>query len=101
MASAPSVATYSYLPGTDLISGMTNSAGFHWSRAYEPQRDLIASVENVFNAETVSRFDYLNNAIAMRTRRVDTLGGSALPVTNAFANNMRGELTAATMGTNS
>ena len=101
VASAPSVATYSYLPGTDLISGMTNSAGFHWSRAYEPQRDLIASVENVFNAETVSRFDYLNTAIAMRTRRVDTLGGSALPVTNAFANNMRGELTAATMGTNS
>ncbi|NLN03169.1 MAG: hypothetical protein GX174_14900 [Lentisphaerae bacterium] len=73
-----------------LLNPHNNSAGFHWSRAYEPQRDLIASLENGFNAVTVSRFDYLNNAIAMPTRRVDTFGGSALPVTNAFTNNMRG-----------
>ncbi len=59
-SSVASVAAYSYLPGTDLICGMTNSAGFHWSRAYEPQRNLIASVENGFNSGTVSRFDYLN-----------------------------------------
>jgi RHS repeat-associated protein len=95
VASATSLANYAYLPGSDLLSGMTNSSGFFWTRTYEQQRNLIASVENRFNANLISRFDYANDSLARRTRRVDNLN-----VTNDFGYNLRSEVIGAAMGTN-
>ena len=94
VASASSVAGYSYVAGSGLLASMTNSAGFWWRRAYEQNRDLIASVENGFGGNTVSDFAYDNDANGRRERRVDS--GT---VTNLFANNRRGEVTGAVMGT--
>ncbi len=95
VASATSMANYAYLAGSDLLASMTNSSGFFWSRTYEQQRNLIASVENRFNANPISRFDYANDSLARRTRRVDNL-----TVTNDFGYNLRSEVIGALMGTN-
>jgi RHS repeat-associated protein len=89
--------SYSYLPGTDLLSGWTSPSGFAVTRAFEAHRDLLTAVSNRYNGVTVSAFDYINDAIARRTQRIDT--GSAAS-TNQFGYNPRSELTNATMGTN-
>jgi len=96
--SVSSVVEYSYLPGTDILSGWTNSAGFAVTRAFEPHRDLLTAVSNRYNGATVSAFDYINDSIARRTQRIDS--GSAT-ATNAFGYNPRSELIVAAMCTNS
>ena len=63
--------------------------------SYEPDRNLIASIENRFNGDLVSQFDYESDAIGRRTRRVDSAS-----VTNGFSYNIQSELTGALMGTN-
>ena len=93
--SVSSVANYSYLPGSDLIFGWSNGV-VSVSRAFEPHRDLITAVENRAGEAVVSRFEYTNDELARRTRRVDNES-----VTNNFAYNPRSELTAAAMCTNS
>ncbi|MDX9795036.1 MAG: hypothetical protein RBU24_16145, partial [Kiritimatiellia bacterium] len=87
---------YSFLPETPLVAGMTNTAGFGRSQAYEPNRNLTAAVSNRWNDSLVSDFDYANDALGRRTLRVDTAQG--LPVTNVFAYNPRSEVTDAAMG---
>jgi RHS repeat-associated protein len=95
--SVSSVVNYSYLPGTDILSGWSNSAGFAVTRAFEAHRDLLIAVSNRYNGGTVSAFDYINDALARRTQRIDS--GSAT-ATNAFGYNPRSELASARMGTN-
>ena len=89
------VFNYSFVPGSDLLAGYTNTVGLSVERIYEPDRNLIASIENRFGGALVSQFDYENDAIGRRTLRVDTLS-----TTNVFGYNLRSELTEATMGTN-
>ena len=105
--SVSSVVEYSYLPDTDLISGMTASSGFLWTRAYESARSLITSVENRFGETVISRYDYENDALGRRTSRADS--GSAfaaqptygdpttveMPAYNAYTYNNRSEVTGA------
>ena len=43
-----------------MLAGMASSAGQSWSRAFEPGRNLIAAVSNVWGAAAVSSFDYAN-----------------------------------------
>ena len=43
--------TYSYLPGSSLVSGMAASSGHAWTRSYEPNRNLITAVTNLFNGK--------------------------------------------------
>ncbi len=95
--SVSSVVNYSYLPGTDLLSGWSSPSGFAVTRAFEAHRDLLIAVSNRYNGGTVSAFDYINDALARRTQRIDS--GSAT-ATNAFGYNPRSELTSAVMGTN-
>ena len=95
--SVSSVVNYSYLPGTDLLSGWTSPSGFAVTRAFEAHRDLLIAVSNRYNGGTVSAFDYINDSIARRTQRIDS--GSAI-ATNAFGYNLRSELASARMGTN-
>ena len=98
VAAASSVASYSYVPGADLVATMTNSSGFAWSRVYEQDRELIASVENAFAANLISAYAYENDADGRRTLRIDST--QALSVTNAFNYNVRNEVTGAVMYTN-
>ena len=106
--STSSTYTYGYLPGTDLISGMTTSSGFLWTRAYESGRSLITSVENRFGETVISRYDYVNDELGRRVSRADsglafaaqpTYGNPAtapMPAYNAYAYNGRSEVVGAT-----
>jgi RHS repeat-associated protein len=98
--SVSSVATYNYLPGSDLVQGYTNDTGFSLARSYEPNRNLITQILNTSGTNLVSRFDYVNDEIGRRTLRFDSLGSLPLPLTNAFSYNTRSELEDAAMGTN-
>jgi RHS repeat-associated protein len=100
--SVSSVVNYSYLPGTDLLSGWSSPTGHAVIRSFEPNRDLLTAVSNRYNGATVSAFDYLNDALGRRTARLDTgrAGPPDPPVTNRFGYNPRSELTSAAMGTN-
>lgn len=93
--SVPFVANYSYIPNSDLI-GQVSSAQFQVSYTYEPHRNLKTQVLNSSGTNLISQFDYENDAIGRRTRRVDSSS-----TTNDFAYNIRSELIEAVMGTNS
>jgi RHS repeat-associated protein len=100
--------SYSYLEDSDLISGMTSSSGFLWTRAYESGRSLITSVENRYGETVISRYDYANDELGRRTARADsgtvfaaqpTYGDSGtveMPAYNAYSYNTRSEVTGAT-----
>ena len=89
--------TYSYLPGTPIVSGMSASTGHAWTRSYEPKRNLITSVTNFLNGNLISAFDYANDEIGRRTERLDMLPGM-VAITNVFGYNTRSEATSASMG---
>ncbi len=93
--SVSSVATYSYLPGSDLLAQLMLDNGLQATRVYESSRDLITSVVNTFGNNPLSRFDYANDVLGRRVQRIDS--GSA---TNIFGYNTRSELTSAAMGVN-
>jgi RHS repeat-associated protein len=107
ITSITSTFTYSYLPNTELLSGMTASSGFLWTRAYESGRSLITAVENSFGETVISRYDYQNDALGRRVSRADsglafaiqpTYGDPAtveMPAYNAYAYNGRSEVTGA------
>jgi YD repeat-containing protein len=75
---------------------MTASSGFSWTRAFEPNRNLITSVHNRHGTNLISSFDYTNDVLARRTQRVDNN-----TVTNDFGYNVRSKVIGAVMGTNS
>lgn len=96
-ASVSQTFRYTYLPGSDLIHSLreTNTS-FSVTRTYEPNRNLITQILNTSGTNSVSQFDYANDAVGRRTLRVDSAS-----VTNAFDYNARSELIDALMGTNS
>jgi RHS repeat-associated protein len=96
-AALPSATTfvYSYLAGSDLISGMVASSGHAWTRSYEPARSLIAAVENRFGNTVVSRFDYKNDEIGRRTAIARSGAAFEMPVQDAYGYNARSEVTSA------
>ncbi|MDD2230188.1 MAG: hypothetical protein PHY48_12325 [Candidatus Cloacimonetes bacterium] len=91
--------TYSYLPGTQLVSGyIVSSSGttnLSVSRSYELYRNLISSITNAWNFSVVSSFNYSNDSTGKRTSRIDYFNGST--VTNTFDYNIRDEVTNAVM----
>jgi RHS repeat-associated protein len=100
---ATNLFTYSYIPGSHLISGYTatqpvSSFEFQASKNYEPNRDLITTVSNTFGSATISAFGYENDGFGRRTARIDTT--PTLTVNNAFGYNLKSEVTSATMGEN-
>ena len=78
--------------GTDLISGMTASTGHAWSRSYEPQRNLIAAVENTYGETVISRFDYVNDEIGRRVSRADSGVAFDNPAFDIYSYNERSEV---------
>jgi RHS repeat-associated protein len=95
ITSITSTFTYSYLPNTDLLSGMTASSGFLWTRAYESGRSLITSVENRYGETVISRYDYENDALGRRVSRADSGLAFANPAFDAYSYNGRSEVTGA------
>jgi len=95
---------YSHLQNSDLISGVSNSMPFALCslRSYEPNRNLLTSIQNLSGTNLISQFDYTNDEIGRRTQRIDQ-SGAGIPacVTNSFSYNTRSELTSAEMGENS
>jgi RHS repeat-associated protein len=96
-AALPSATTfaYSYLAGSDLISGMVASSGHAWTRSYEPARSLIAAVENRFGNTVVSRFDYKNDEIGRRISRADSGQAFDNPAFDVYSYNARSEVVGA------
>jgi RHS repeat-associated protein len=86
---------YAYLPGADRVTGWSNSAGFSSIRTYEPKREQILAVTNMFNGVVESSFVYGNDALGRRVSRLDSIGA-----TNCFGYNSRSELIDSSMGTN-
>ena len=70
---------------------------FKTRKAYEPDRNLISSISNLWNSTAISTYSYGNDAIGRRTNRIDS---GASVATNAFGYNTRSELIDADMGTN-
>ncbi|MBM4165252.1 MAG: hypothetical protein FJ222_12555 [Lentisphaerae bacterium] len=58
-----SVAHYSYLPNSDLISGWSNGI-LQTVRSFESNRSLITAVENRAGSDLISRFDYAKRALS-------------------------------------
>ncbi len=97
--SASSVVQYSRLAGSDLVAGWSNDTGFGVARTFEANRDLITQVLNMAGTNLISQFNYDNDAVGRRERRVDT-STMSIQSTNAFGYNARNELVDAAMGTN-
>jgi RHS repeat-associated protein len=105
VSSVQSAVNYSYLQNSSLLSGYSVTPGgaaasLTVSRTYEPHRDLITSIQNTFDTNTISRFDYLNDAVGRRTERIDYNAQFMQALTNLFDYNPRSELTSALMSTN-
>jgi len=81
--SVSSVVNYVYLPGSDLIGGLTETnSGFTIVRSYEANRDLLAQVLNMSGTNVISQFDYANDAVGRRTSRLDVGRMSPSALTN-------------------
>ncbi len=93
----PSAATftYSYLPGSSLVSGMTASSGHAWTRSYEPSRNLISAVTNRYGSTVISAFGYANDEIGRRTAISRSGTAFDTPVRDAYGYNARSEVTSA------
>ncbi|MEI7881587.1 MAG: RHS repeat-associated core domain-containing protein, partial [bacterium] len=86
-------ATYSYLPESDLLSGLSNGP-VQITRSYEENRNLITQIKNTSGSTLISQYDYANDPIGRRTS-VGMSGEafSDLGVThNKYAYNARSEL---------
>ena len=90
---------YAYVPGSDLLAGYTTD-GFTRSVAYEPRRDLISAVSNLWGTSAISAYEYANDALGRRVSRADSGLAFAQPQANAFSYNPRSEVTGAAMHTN-
>ena len=99
VCSVSSVVNYSRLSGTDLISGYT-AGPLAVTKAYEPHRDLITSVSNLWGASVISAYDYTNDDLGRRVARQDSGLTFAHSQANAFDYNLRSEVTSALLHTN-
>ena len=75
---------YSYLSGTDDVAGMESNFGFTWTRTFEPARDVLAVVSNVFSGRLVSAFAYLTDATGRRTDRFESGAAFGEPAVEEF-----------------
>ena len=91
---------YGYLANSNLIDRVDQlSSGFARLHSYEPNRDLVASVDNMISSTTVAGFDYRYDSLGRRTDVVktgtlyDIYGGSGL--VDKYAYSAKNELLSA------
>jgi RHS repeat-associated protein len=103
---------YGYAPGADLVLSVTGSKGFIYEPSlsatlsrnvsYEPNRDVITAVSNLWNGLPVSDYGYINDSLGRRVTRTDAQSGvgvTPMVITNGFCYDTRSEVTNAIMGT--
>ncbi|HEU5078918.1 MAG TPA: RHS repeat-associated core domain-containing protein [Opitutaceae bacterium] len=65
--------TYTYVPNSNLIFTVSDSSGaWNQTRNYEPQRNLLSSIETKYGSTTLAKFAYVNDVLGRRTNRTDT-----------------------------
>ena len=105
----PGRTDYSYLPGSDLLAGMSTARtdGAYTpvtaTYTYEPQRDVKTQVLNKAGARVISQYDYRYNSVGNRTSVVNSgeAFGSQYPASspenregfNLYSYNSRSEVT--------
>ena len=96
VASGTNVFAYSYLLGTDLVSGYA-CGGFSRTVAYEPYRDLVSAITSRFGSRVISTFEYTNDAAGRRTaiKRGGEAMGPLSGATDAYGYNGRNEVVSA------
>jgi len=93
---AVDAATYSYVPSSNLLAGMTTTSGQATSYGYEPLRDLKTQVQNSFGGSVVSQYDYRYDELGRRTDVVTSgsaFGGTGNEELSLWGYNDRNELT--------
>jgi RHS repeat-associated protein len=65
--SAHDIATYTYVPNSALLAGLTTQTGQTTAYSYEAHRDVKTQVQNKFGSTVVSQYDYAYDAIGRRT----------------------------------
>ncbi|MDD5679451.1 MAG: hypothetical protein PHW60_15895 [Kiritimatiellae bacterium] len=83
--SVSSVVNYSYLPNSDLISGLSSVVGPLSSastRSYEDHRNLMMQIKNQVGSTTISQYDYVNDSGGRRTSI--KYSGTAFDTGNSF-----------------
>jgi RHS repeat-associated protein len=63
---------YGYTPNSNLIASVADSNGWTQYRAYETNRNLLASIETKFSTATKSKFAYISDALGRRTSLTQT-----------------------------
>ncbi len=53
-------------------------------KTYEPRRNLITSISNLWDSTLISAFDHQNDALGRRTDRIDAGGGLPSARTKVF-----------------
>ncbi|NCC62211.1 MAG: hypothetical protein EOM12_15025, partial [Verrucomicrobiae bacterium] len=91
--------TYAYLPGSDLLAGLSNG-DFAVTYTYEAHRNLKTAVQNNRGNDLISKYAYAYDPIGRRTERIDHNTLFMQSVTNLFDYNPRSELISAQMNTN-
>jgi RHS repeat-associated protein len=87
--------TYGYLTNSNLVSTLT-VGDISVNNTYETNRNLITSVENKYSATTVSKYDYVNDAIGRRTSMAKSGTAFTQSDTISYGYNDRSEVTSAT-----
>jgi len=90
---------YTFLPNSELLDEVINQqTGIGVKRTYELHRNLIVGIQNKIGSTTISQFNYTNDELGRRIKRIDTTSG--VSSTNLFDYNQRSEVTSALMSTN-
>ena len=94
--SSTNIFAYTYLPGTDIVSGY-GCGDFAREVRYEQLRDLIASVTNRFGNRAISSFTYGNDAAGRRIsiRKGGEAMGPLAGSVDAYGYNGRNEVVSA------
>ncbi len=85
---------YGYASSSDLLATLTSPVHVA-TRSYEANRDALDIIENKVGAISVSKFDYLVDAVGQRTQRAQTGTAFAANSTDVFGYNTKGEVTSA------
>ncbi|MDA8138944.1 MAG: RHS repeat-associated core domain-containing protein [Desulfobacteraceae bacterium] len=95
IAGRTDTATYAYAPDSDLLQQLSTTSGRRTTYAYEPQRNLKTQVQNRFNTQLISQYDYRYDEIGRRTSAANSGTAFTQAAFSAYGYNDRSELTSA------
>lgn len=85
--------TYLYVPGTDLINGMTTSIGFAWYRTFEDKRNLTQALKNQYQEMIISQFEDVIDSMGRKTSRIDSGAAFSSPTFENYEYDIYSSLT--------